>query len=96
MPPAAPTDSQPVSSFSSQTLVALALLAVGCTISVLYILATEVGHVTKVHDTKVRVAKLRVEYQEHLNEMANRAMDSDVIVLNEVPVSAAKPKKRAA
>lgn len=96
MPGVVPTDSHPVAPFSNEIWFVLALLAAGCVVSVLYTLASEAGHVTKVHDIKVRVAKLQEEYHAHLEAMANRDGDSDVIVLNEVPVGAPKRGKHAA
>lgn len=93
-----PPDSNTVEPFSNQLWALIALLTGGCVLGALYTMAAQVGHATKVHDLKVRVMKLQADYHAHLEAIAQRDgfADSDVIVLNEVPVNAPKSGKHAA
>ncbi len=91
-----PTDRPWVAPFPNEIWFLIGALTFGCVLSALHILAAEVGHATKVHDLKLRIAKLQADYDAHLQAIADRDGDSDVIVLNEVPVHAANPAMHAA
>lgn len=85
-----------MTSFSNELWFLIAILVGACALAALHVLALFATHQTKVHDLRVRVAKLQAEQAAHLQAIAERNGDSDVIVLNEVPVHAPKPHKHAA
>jgi hypothetical protein len=94
-PPSSLADALPVTNFTFEVWILMGAVAGGGVLAMLFCLAAEIRNHAHVHDLKVKVHSLRLEYQAQVQARQDAADRGDVALVP-VEVDEERPVRRAA